>query len=151
MDLKRLRLGELLALLGGVLLALGLFLPWYEPAPDNPNANIDGMRGALSGWEVHAIVRYLWLAAAIAPLILVYIILRDHELSWGRGEVTAVVAVAAFGLIVYCGLLDRPGNTSQVGLNFGYWVAFAGVVLMFYGGARRSAETERVKKPPGVL
>src|SRR3712207_537286 len=95
---KKLRLGELIALAGGVLLAIAVFLPWYEPSPSNPNSNIDGMRGALSGWTVHTILRYLFLAAAAAPAILVYIIVRDHKLSWGRGEMTAVVAVFAFGL-----------------------------------------------------
>ena len=41
--------------MGGLLLAVGLFLPWYATDPDNPNASIDGARGALSGWEVHPI------------------------------------------------------------------------------------------------
>ena len=54
-----------------------LFLPWYGTGPDNPNAPIDGARGLLSAWEVHPIMRWLLLAAAAAPLILAWIIVRD--------------------------------------------------------------------------
>ena len=43
MNLSRLGRGEYLAVLGGLLLALGLFLPWYGTNPDNRNANIDGV------------------------------------------------------------------------------------------------------------
>ena len=66
-----------------------------------------------TGWEVHTILRWLLLAAAAAPFILAYIIVRGHALSWPRGEMTAVVAIAAFGLVVYNGLIDRPGEPSE--------------------------------------
>ena len=75
---------------GGLLLAVAVFLPWYDTS-DNPNAEIDGARGDFSAWDVHPIMRWLLLAAAAAPLILAWIVLRDHELSWPRGEMTAVV------------------------------------------------------------
>src|SRR5918992_2610405 len=110
MNISRLGTAELVAGVGSLLLAVCLFLPWYETSADNPNAVVDGVRGAVSGWEVHAILRWLLLAAAAAPLILIWIIIRDHELSWSRGEMTAVVAIAAFGLVAYTGLLDRPGT-----------------------------------------
>jgi hypothetical protein len=38
----RLGRGEIIAAVGGVLLAICLFLPWYETSPDNRNAVIDG-------------------------------------------------------------------------------------------------------------
>src|SRR5262245_60436869 len=112
MNISRLGTAELVAGVGALLLADRLFLPWYEDRPDNPNAVIDGVTGAVSGWDVHPILRWLLLAAAAAPLILIWIIVRDHELSWSRGEMTAVVGIAAFGLIAYSGLLDRPGSPS---------------------------------------
>ena len=54
----------------------------------------------MSLWQAHPIMGWLLLAAAIAPFILAWIIVRDHQLSWQRGEMTAVVAIAAAGLIV---------------------------------------------------
>jgi hypothetical protein len=150
MNFSRLGRGEVVAAIGGLLLAIGLLLPWYETG-ENPNAAIDGMRGALSGWEVHPLMRWLLLAAAGAPLILVWIVIRDHELSWPRGELTAVVAIAAFGLVGYVGVIDRPGVTSGISLSYGWFVAMLGVILMAVGGAHRASTVERARRPPGVL
>jgi hypothetical protein len=152
MHLSRLGRAELVAAVGGLLLAVCLFLPWYEPDPSNPNAVIDGQRGALSGWVVHPLLRGLWLAAAVAPFILIWIVLRDHELSWARGEMTAVVAIAAFGLVAYTGFLDRPGEPKgAISLQLGFYGALLGTILMIVGGAMTAGQTERTRKPPGVL
>ena len=152
MNVGKLGRGELVAALGGLLLGVCLFLPWYETAPDNPNAVIDGARGALSGWEVHTLMRWLLLAAAAAPFILIWIVLREHELSWPRGEMTAVAAIAAFGLVAYAGFLDRPGDPGgAISLQLGFFGALLGTILMILGGAMSAGETERVRKPPGVM
>src|SRR5215207_3580496 len=152
MHVDRLGRGELIAAVGSILLAVVVFLFWYETAPDNPNAMIDGARGALSAWEVHSVVRWLLLAAAAAPLILVWIVIRDHELSWPRGEMTAVAAIAAFGLTAYVGFLDRPGTPSgEISLQPGFFGALVGTLLMIAGGAISAGQTQRTRKPPGVL
>jgi hypothetical protein len=152
MNFRRLGRGELLAVLGGLLLALGLFLPWYETNADNRNAAIDGARGAFSGWTVHPILHWLLLAGAAAPLILAWIIVRDHELSWPRGEMTAVVGMMAFVLVLYVGVIDRPGEPSgQISLRLGWYASLLGTALMVVGGGLRASSTERPRKPPGVL
>jgi hypothetical protein len=143
---------EFVALAGGALVAIGVFLNWYQTNAGNRAANIDGMKGAFSAWDVHPILRWLLLAAAVAPFILAYIILRGHQLSWARGEMTAVTAIAAFGLILYNGVIDRPGEpSSQISLQPGWWVALLGTLLMLGGAALRSSEVERTRKPPGVI
>jgi hypothetical protein len=152
MDLSRLRRGELIAALGGIMLAVGIFLPWYSTSSDNANALIDGRRGDVSAWSVHPVMRWLLLAAALAPLILVWIIVRDHELSWARGELTAVVGIAAFGLIFYAGVIDRPGEPSgEISLGIGWFLALVGSLLMIAGAASTAAGTEKPRKPPGVF
>ena len=152
MHFGRLGRGELIAAVGGIFLAIGIFTPWYATAGDNRNAMIDGARGAFSCWEAHPIMRWPLLAAAIAPLILCWIVLRDHELSWPRGEMTAVVGIFAIGLVGYVGILDRPGDPpAEIGLRFGWILALAGTLLMIVGGAMRAAHSERPRKPPGVL
>ena len=152
MNLSRLGRGEYLAVLGGLLLALGVFLPWYETNPDNRNANVDGATGAFSAWEALPILRWLLLAVAVAPLILAWIILRDHELSWPRGEMTAVIGIIAFGLVGYNGIIDRPGEPpSAISLAFGWWIALLGTILITVGGSIRASTTERPRKPPGVI
>ena len=88
----------------------------------------------------------------MAPFILIWIVIRDHELSWPRGEMTAVAAIAAFGLVAYSGLLDRPGAPSgAISLQPGYFGALLGTILMIVGGAMSAGQTERVRKPPGVM
>jgi len=152
MNFSRLGRGEYLAVLGGVLLALSLFLPWYETNPDNRNAMIDGVRGSATAFDAFPILRWLLLAAAVAPLILSWVILRDHQLSWPRGELTAVVGMVAVVLVLYVGLVDRPGTpSSQIELRLGWFVALIGCGLIVFGGALRANSTERPRKPPGVL
>jgi hypothetical protein len=152
MNFSRLGRGELIAAIGAVLLALGLFLPWYETNPGNRHAAIDGARGTLSGWTVHSILHWLLLAAAAAPLILAWVILRDHELSWPRGELTAVIGIVAFVIVVYLGIIDRTGEPpSEISLAYGWFVALLGTILISVGGSYRASTTERPRKPPGVL
>ncbi len=152
MNFKQLSWHEFMAMAGGAMLAFGLFLPWYEAK--NRRATVNGEVGpaTFSGFEVHDIARWLWLVAAAAPLILAYIVVRGHKLSWSRGELTAVTAIAAFGIAAYNGLIDRPGEPSGlVGIQPGFFVALGGIILMLVGASLRASGTERPRKPPGVL
>lgn len=152
MDLKRVSRGEYIAVAGGLLLLLGVFLKWY--AGGNENAELAGRTGMfeLSAWQTFGILKWLFLAASVAPLVLAYIIARDHELSWPRGQVTSIVGIAAIGILAYIGLIDRPGQPSgQIDLKFGWFVAFLGAVLMLAGSVMRQQESEMRRKPPGTL
>ncbi|HEX2016168.1 MAG TPA: hypothetical protein VGN69_05685 [Solirubrobacteraceae bacterium] len=152
MEGSRLSRGELIAIVGGVLLGAGLFLDWYHSS--SSLAKLNGQVGVhtFSGWQLHTTMRYLLLAAALAPFILAYIIARGHALSWPRGELTAVVAIAAFGLIAYNGFVTKPGEPrGEIALQYGFFVSLAGTLLMLFGAASRSSKTERKRKPPGTL
>src|SRR3954452_24812893 len=152
MDFSKLRMGEIAAAIGGLVLVVAVFLPAYSPNTDNPNATVAGGRSDASIWEAHGIIRILLLLTAIAPIVLVYIIARGHELSWPRGELTAVLGLAAATLLFYAGIIDRPGEPSgEIGLTFGWFLAFLAALAVAAGGAIRSSEHERRRKPPGVL
>lgn len=151
MDFSRLERGELIAMAGGVLLAVSVFLSWYGTNPENPNSTIDGARGGLSCWEVSGILRWVLLLAAIAPFVLGWIIVRGHQLSWPRGEMTMVIGLIAVTLVLYRGLISRPGETDDVSLRYGWFVALVGALLIAVGGGIRSGESQRRRKPPGVL
>ena len=152
MDLRRITTSEIVAAVGGFLLAIGVFLPWYSPNQDNRNANVGGVRDAVSAFDAHTILRWLLLAAALAPIILLWIVVRDHELSWPRGEMTAVIGIIAFGLVAYVGIIDRPGEPSgQIGLGIGWFISLLGTILIAVGGSYRASTTERPRKPPGVM
>ena len=152
MDKAKISWHEFLAMAGGAMLAIGLFLPWYTL--ENQRAVLAGQNGPadLTGWETHSIMRWLLLAGAVAPFILAYIVVRGHALSWARGEMTAVVAITALGLVGYSGIIDRPGEPSGlIGLKYGWIISFVGIILMLVGSALRASGTERPRKPPGVL
>ena len=152
MDLRHISRSEIIAAVGGVLLALGVFLPWYVPNTDNRNANVNGAREAVSAFDTYSILRWLLLAAAVAPVVLLYIVVRDHELSWPRGEMTAVIGIIAFGLTAYVGIIDRPGEPpSEIGLGLGWYISLLGTIMIAVGGAYRASTTERPRKPPGVF
>ena len=143
---------ELMAVVGGVLLAIGIFLSWYHLK--NNLVSLGDTKGpaSLSAWEAHPVLRWLLLAAAAGPLILSWIIYRGHALSWPRGEMTAVSSVAAIGLIGYNAFIDKPGDPrSLIHLRFGIFIALLGTILMFVGSALRSSDVERVRKPPGTI
>jgi uncharacterized membrane protein len=152
MDLRRISTSEILAAVGGLLLALGVFLPWYSPNTQNRNANVNGIRTSVSAFDAHMILRWLLLAAAAAPIILLWIAVRDHKLSWPRGEMTAVVGIIAFGLTMYVGVIDRPGEPpNEIGLSYGWFVSLLGTIMIAVGGSYRASTTERPRKPPGVM
>ena len=150
--MERLTVNELVAMLGGLLLGGALFAPWYESV--SPLATLAGTAGVgtYGGWDVQTVLRWALIVIAIAPFVLAYIVVRDHQLAWARGELTAVLAILAFGLLLYVGVVDRPGEPSgQIELRWGWYVALLGSVLMLYGSARRTGELERRRKPPGTI
>ena len=150
MNFSKLARGEIVAMVGGVVLAIAVFLAWYGTS-DSPFSKVGGASGDHSAWQVHPILRWLLLAAAAAPLILAWIIVREHKLSWPRGQMTMVVGVAAFGLIAYNGLVSRPGSGVGISLQLGWFLAIFGTVLMIAGSVMRQSETEIKRKPPGTL
>jgi hypothetical protein len=153
MRFKALNRGELIACAGGILLGISLFLAWYTLG--NEHALLNSCKGPntrCSGWDALSIARYVLLLAAVAPLILAYIILRGHALSWPRGELTAVIALVALTLTLFRGVLDRPGSPpGEIGIAIGWWVALVAGLLILVGSVWRSQESAGRRKPPGVL
>jgi hypothetical protein len=157
------RLDRNRVLLGGaasivVVLSL-LFLPWYsltdspERAKQGADAYICGT-GDLSctGFETFPILRWLLIAGALSPLILAWIIVRGHKLSWAPGEVTMVVGFTMLTLIGYNGIIARPGDTFGVGLDYGYWLALlASIAIAATGFLRSQVGQKRERKAPGTV
>ena len=153
MNFKQLDRGEIIATVGGIVLAISVFLAWFTLG--NANAKLNSCLGpntSCTAWQALSIIRFLLLIAAAAPLILAWIIVRGHALSWPRGELTAVTALAALTFTVFRGLIDKPGTPpGEISINYGWWVALAGGLLILVGSIWRSRESATRRKPPGVL
>lgn len=168
------RLNRTRVLVGGaaaILLILSLlFLPWFElesnpqregDAGSNDDFNSEAFICGTSefectGWQTFPIMRWILLVAALAPLILAYILVRGHKLSWAPGEATMVIGFTAFILIAYNGIVDRPGASvaeSGVGLDIGYWLALLASLVIAATGFTRSLESggRKTRKAPGTV
>jgi hypothetical protein len=160
------RLDRTRVLIGGgaaILLILStLFLPWYSlsevPEREAQNAWICGEgEYSCTGFETFPILGPLLLLASIAPLILAWILVRGHKLSWAPGELTMVVGFAAMVLIAYNGIIDKPAPDDGIefgtSLQIGYWVALLSAVTIAMVGFLRSLESggRKQRKAPGTV
>jgi hypothetical protein len=169
MDFSRLDPGRVvLGAVGSAMVLLSLlFLPWYslshttpERMPSSrsydPGAFICGAHDfSCTGFETFPILRWLLLAGALSPLILAWIIVRGHKLSWAPGEMTMVAGFAMVVLIAYNGIIDKPGTgTAEVGVttDYGYWIALGGAIAVSATAFLRSQVGQRrERKAPGTV
>jgi hypothetical protein len=166
MDFSRLNRGRVLvgAIASLLLIVAILFLPWYsydlsgiEKPLGQSDAWICGSgETSCTGFETFPILRWLLLLAALAPLILGYILVRGHRLSYPPGEMTMIAGFAAFVLIAYNGIIDKPGSgPAEVGLSldYGYWIALLCTIAIAAVGFTRSIESgpRRTRKAPGTV
>jgi hypothetical protein len=152
MDFRQLDRGELIAVLGGAILGLSVFLAWYTLGDRyTVLGDCRGPDSSCTAWNSLLILRFLLLVAAVAPAVLAWIILRGHALSWPRGEMTAIIAIAALTFTVFRGLIDKPGTPpGEIGITFGWWIGLAGGVLILIGSVARTKESITTRKPPGL-
>jgi hypothetical protein len=163
MDFSRLdRRRTIIGGVAGVLLLVSiLFLPWYSltevPERAEQNAWLCGEdEFSCTGFETFPILRWLLIASTFAPLILAWVIVRGHQLSWAPGELTMVVGFAAMVLIFYNGVIDRPapddGLEFGTSLDYGYWLALlASVAIAGVAFLRSLVGQRRERKAPGTV
>jgi Na+-transporting NADH:ubiquinone oxidoreductase subunit NqrE len=130
MSLRRLRLGELLALAGAICVIVALTLPWYENA-----------QGKLDAWATFGPAVALLMLAAAGALVLVVATVTERSTAlpvaaavWGTllgfvGVVAALIRV-----------LERPEHATM--LCAGAWLALVGAVAIL-AGSWQSIRDER--------
>lgn len=152
-DFSRLQRGDILSAVGGLLMVLSLFLPWFSVDLNENQVLCGAGDSSCTAFETFNILDFLLIAGAFAPLILVWIIIRGHQLSWPPGEVTAIVGIAASALILYNGLIDRVGDErSAVQLDYGWYLGLAASLLLLVGAANvQMLRGGAVRRPPGTF
>ena len=152
MDFRQLDRGELVAVLGGAILGLSVFLEWYKLG--NKFATLGSCRGpngSCTAWKSLTIIRFVLLVAAVAPAVLAWVIVRGHALSWPRGEMTAIIAIAALTFTLFRGVIDKPGTPpGEISVAAGWWIGLVGGVLILIGSVWRTRESAATRKPPGL-
>ena len=161
-ETRRLDRSEIIGMIAAVVLVISLFLEWFSLTTDPSVVQRGGDAGnwacgvgndSCSAWDTFPIMRFLLIAAALAPFILAWIVLRGHALSWPRGELTAIVGLAAFVLIAYNGIIDKPEDGLQIDLSIGYWLALLASFVIFVSGGFRAVESGggAQRKPPATF
>jgi hypothetical protein len=161
-DARRLDRSEIIGMVAALVLVISLFLEWFSLSTDPSVVQRGTDAGnwacgvgdsSCSAWETFPILRWLLLAAASAPFILAWIVIRGHALSWPRGEVTAIVGLTAFVLIAFNGLIDKPNDGLEIGLAIGYWLALLASLAIFLSGGFRAVESGggARRKPPATF
>lgn len=159
MDFGKLDRSELVGVASGVLLAISLFLPWFSLATDvTRDESGDWVCGvgdnSCSAWGTFPILRWLLLLAAAAPLILSWIVIREHKLTWPRGELTAIAGLTALVLIFFNGIVSKPSeNDIGISLDWGYLIAIIAAIGIFAAGGVRAVESGggAQRKPPATF
>jgi hypothetical protein len=130
MSLRRLRLGELLALAGSAAVIVSLLEPWYE-----------GPLGRLDAWDTFGPAVVLLLAALSAALALVLSTLGERSPAL---PVSMAVWSVLLGLVAVIAsavrVLERPDHASS--LCVGAWLALGGAIAILLG-AWQSLRDER--------
>jgi hypothetical protein len=136
MSVRKVRNGEVIAGIAGVVLFVSLFLPWYSVEAASAN-----------GWESLAIVDVLLTLCAAFGLALLVLVAQ---------QATPAMPLAIGGLGVWAGLLAIVLTLIRVifppedGLTreWGLWLALAAAITLFVG-CWRSIGDERFRQPDG--
>lgn len=161
MDFRRLGRGDIVAAAGGLLLFISMFVKWFSVQHSDTEPVCGRGKTSCTGYDTFHLftaliipgMDLLMTAAAIAPWILVWIVIRGHRLSWPAGEVTMIVGAIAATLILYNGVVDRVGTTREfVSLEIGWYLGLLGALMIVAGGAISQITRGGVeRRPPGTF
>jgi hypothetical protein len=122
MDLRRLRAGEWLAGLSGLVLLVALFLPWYADEA-----------GSRTGWQalgaLDVVLALVALSALAIPVVTAFH--RVPALPLAHQSLTVLVGLLAV-VLVLIRVLNMPDWAD--GREWGLWVALAATVGVVAGG-----------------
>jgi hypothetical protein len=133
---RRLRLGELLALVGAICVIVSLFLNWYENATET-----------LGAWDTFGPAVALLMAAAAASLALVASALAERSPAL---PVSIVIWSTLLGIAAVIAALvrvfERPDEATR--LCAGVWLALGGSVAMLAGALLAMRDERTSLYPP---
>lgn len=147
MSLRRLRPGELVALLGSIGIVVALTMRWYEA----PSGNLDA-------WSTFGPTIALLILAAAGGFWLALATVTERSTALPVAAAVWGTLLGFVGLIAAAvRLLERPDHATM--LCAGAWVAFAGALLVLVGcwlsmrderpGLYRPADPPVRPAPPG--
>jgi hypothetical protein len=133
-DMSRLRRGELIAGIAGVVLFFLLFFNWYDVSVSGALA---GFSAGATAWDAFSVIQ---LVLALTAIVAVGLAVLTATQSSPALPVSASVITTALGgisvLLILFRIIDTPGGNSVVDVSPTIW-AFAGLIAagaVTYGG-----------------
>jgi hypothetical protein len=125
-DLSRLRRGELIAAVGGILLFVFLFFfDWYGDS-----------LGSWNGWHGHTVLRWLMLLTILAALALAFATAtqRTPALPVTGAVILTGLAALTTVLVAYRVIINEPGPNAAIDVKAGAWLGLLSLVAITIGG-----------------
>jgi hypothetical protein len=125
--------GELLAWLGGLVLALGSFMSWYSvPA--------DGILLSATGWHTGALGKLVFFVG-LAVIALLALRATGVELPPTVPSGMVIAGLGALGTIfVLVRVIDIPDDYPGAGRSIGIWISLLAALLLIGAGLLKSAD-----------
>ncbi len=123
--MRRVRTGEIVAGVAGVVLLLSLFLEWYT---------VRGRAEGLTAWSAFSFVDLLVCLVALLGIALAVsqVVGRGPALPVAIGVITTTLGLAATLLVLYR-ILNQPGPNDAIGVGAGAWIGLAACLGVFLG------------------
>jgi hypothetical protein len=139
--MRRVRIGEIVAGAGGVLLLVSMFLGWYTVRGRDDNLTAWGAFGFVD--VLLAVVALLGIALALSEVVG-----RGPVLPVALGVITTTLGLAGTLLLAYR-ILNQPGPNDVIGVSAGAWIGLVASLGVFLGAwLSLSDERPRPVDPP---
>ena len=123
--MRRVRAGEVVAGVAGVLLLVSTFFNWYT---------VSGRDDGLTAWAAFGVVDLLVALVALLGIALAVSqnVGRGPALPVALGVITTTLALAGTLLVLYR-ILNQPGPNEAIGVSTGAWVGLVACAGVFFG------------------
>jgi hypothetical protein len=139
-DLGRLRIGEWLALAGGVALFVSLFLNWFGFGGGDAFEGLTGGSTNLDGWDILVdLPGFIVILTAVVAIKFASLAALGMRINWGlSGAALTFVMGWLSTLIVLWRMANDGGGFGQLdsSLKFGVFLALAATLAITFGGWR---------------
>jgi hypothetical protein len=150
MDTSRLTPGDISAGVGGIVLLISLFLPWY-----GVSVNVAGFSASenASGWEVFSTIDIILFAIAVVAIALVALKALDQVPAETPVPLILLGLGALAVLLILYRLIDSPAPSDlpdevDVSRKIGIFIGLIGAAGIAYGGWRANMEAPRAQPAP---
>jgi hypothetical protein len=149
MDLTRLRLGEWIAGVAGVVLFVSLFTTWYGASVEVGRTSLQ-LTAGFNAWESFDLLDIVLALIALVAVALAVLQATQtlQAIPVGAGVLTVIAGVLGVLLVAYR-LIDQPGPNEFVEVRRGAWLGLFATIAITLGGWESIRDERARGLPPG--